>query len=268
MRSENDIFDDIEGLVLKDAAKIFSPTVIEHFNNPKNMGAFEEPDAYTFMSGMCGDTIGIFLRISGDKISKINFVTNGCGPTIACGSAVTSMAEGKRPEEARKITSEQLIEFLGGLPKENTHCADLAVNTLRGALAKLEKNEENKSARACIVMDGTLNLSLILNLLGSFHIVPEVFSTPAGALRGQKQEHFDILIVHDDPSTGEGLKLVGEFLKINWMTSAIVICDQDESIIHDRAEGLGILGHIRTPDDLENLAQLLIKFKQISPIYS
>ncbi|MGO8878869.1 MAG: iron-sulfur cluster assembly scaffold protein [Desulfomonilaceae bacterium] len=137
MGSENDIFDEIEGMVVKDAAKLFSPAVIEHFNNPKNMGALEEPDAYTFMSGMCGDTIGIFLRLSGDKISKIGFVTNGCGPTIACASALTSLAKGKATAEACNITSEQLIEFLGGLPRENTHCADLAVNTLRGALAKL-----------------------------------------------------------------------------------------------------------------------------------
>lgn len=135
---KDDIFDDIEGMVLKDAVKLFSPIVIEHFNNPQNMGALEDPDAYTFMSGMCGDTIGIFVRIGGDKISKIGFITNGCGPTIACSSAVTSMAKGKRLDDARKITSEQLIEFLGGLPRENTHCADLAVNTLRGTLAKLE----------------------------------------------------------------------------------------------------------------------------------
>ncbi len=138
MGSENDIFDEIEGLVTSEAAKVFSPTVIEHFNNPRNLGALEEPDAYTFMSGMCGDTIGIFLRVSGEKISKIGFVTNGCGPTIACASALTSMAKGQAIEDARTITSEHLIEFLEGLPRENTHCAELAVNTLRGALAKLE----------------------------------------------------------------------------------------------------------------------------------
>jgi nitrogen fixation protein NifU and related proteins len=137
MRSEDDIFDDIEGLVLKDAAKLYSPIVIDHFNNPRNFGSLDDADAYTFMSGMCGDTIGIFVNTAGPTISRIGFVTNGCGPTIACASALTCMAEGKAPEDAGKITSEQLMEFLGGLPREHTHCADLAVNTLRGALAKL-----------------------------------------------------------------------------------------------------------------------------------
>jgi len=123
-------------------------------------------------------------------------------------------------------------------------------------------------ARACIVEDGTLDISSILNLLASSQIVAEVFSASDRALLRQKQEPFDLLIIHDDPSTGAGLKLAGEFLKINWMTSTIVICDQDESIIHDRAEGLGILGHVRMVDDLNSLAQLLTKFKQLSPIYS
>jgi hypothetical protein len=128
--------------------------------------------------------------------------------------------------------------------------------------------QENKSARACIVMDGTYDPSGIISLLRSFQIVSEVFDSADQALLIQKHEPFDILIVHDDPLTGHGLKLVEEFLKINWMTSTIVICDQEESIIHDRAEGLGILGHIRKSDDLNSLGQLLTKFKQISPVYS
>ncbi len=137
MKSDDEIFDDIEGLILKEAAKFYSPAVIEHFNNPQNFGEIEDADANTYMSGICGDTIGIFVKLTGDKISNIGFVTNGCGATISCASALTCMAKDRNLNEARNISSQQLIEFLGGLPIENTHCADLAVNTLRGALAKL-----------------------------------------------------------------------------------------------------------------------------------
>lgn len=137
MTQDMEIFDDVEGLVLEDAAKLFSPIVIEHFRNPRNYGAIENADAYTFMSGICGDTIGIFLNTRDGCVSKLGFVTNGCGPTIACASALTCMAEGKTLEDASRITGADLIEFLGGLPKENTHCADLAANTLRGALEKI-----------------------------------------------------------------------------------------------------------------------------------
>jgi len=136
MRSEKDVFDELEGIILEEAAKTYSPQVIEHFREPKNYGALENPDAYTFMSGICGDTIGIFLAVEADKICRVGFVTDGCGPTIACASALTCMADGLTVEEASRITGRELIEYLGGLPVEHTHCADLAVNTLRGALDK------------------------------------------------------------------------------------------------------------------------------------
>ncbi len=130
------------------------------------------------------------------------------------------------------------------------------------------KVEDTKSLRACIVVNLGLDSSGIIDLLGSFQIVPEVFNSYEEALGKQKEHPFEILIVHDDPLTGQGLKLIEEFLKINWMTSAILICNQDESIVHDRAEGLGILGHVANVNDLDSLSKLLTKFKQISPLYS
>jgi nitrogen fixation protein NifU and related proteins len=137
MSREKEIFDDIEGLILEDARKTYSPKVIEHFLNPRNVGELENADCFNAMSGICGDTIGIYVGVDDDTIERISFVTNGCGPTIACSSALTSLAKGRSIEEAMKITSNDLIEYLGGLPVEHTHCADLAVNTLRSALAKV-----------------------------------------------------------------------------------------------------------------------------------
>jgi nitrogen fixation protein NifU and related proteins len=136
MKREDEIFDDIEGMVLEDARKTYSQVVIEHFMNPRNAGTMEDPDGFNAMSGICGDTIGFFVGLTDDTITRISFVTNGCGPTIACSSALTSMAKGLKVQEAMTITSKDLIDYLGGLPLENTHCADLAVNTLRSALAK------------------------------------------------------------------------------------------------------------------------------------
>ena len=138
MVDTTDLFDEVEGLVLEDASKLFSSEVIDHFRNPRNYGAIENADGYTFMSGICGDTIGIFVNIEGGRVSQLGFVTNGCGPTIACASAITCMAEGKAVDEALKISGADLITYLGGLPKENTHCADLAANTLNGALEKVK----------------------------------------------------------------------------------------------------------------------------------
>jgi len=136
MTTEDDVFDEIEGLVLADARKTFSEIVIDHFLHPRNVGVMEDADCFNAMSGICGDTIGIYVGLEDHRIARISFVTDGCGPTIACSSALTSMSEGLSIQEALKITGQDLIGRLGGLPVENTHCADLAVNTLRSALAK------------------------------------------------------------------------------------------------------------------------------------
>lgn len=135
-RKETDIFEDIDGIALEDARKTYSETVIDHYMNPRNLEPMEAPDGFTTMSGICGDTIGIYVHLDRDTIDRCTFLTNGCGPTIACGSAITCMVCGRTIEEARKLTCDEVISYLGGLPRENTHCADLAVNTLRGALAR------------------------------------------------------------------------------------------------------------------------------------
>ena len=89
--------------------------VIDHFLNPRNLGALENPDCFNAMSGICGDTIGIYVGVDDDTITRISFVTNGCGPTIACSSAITCMAKGLKIQEAMKITGKDLMEYLGRL---------------------------------------------------------------------------------------------------------------------------------------------------------
>jgi nitrogen fixation NifU-like protein len=141
MNQGNDVFDDLEGLMLDEARKIYSKRVIDLFTNPQNYGEMSDATGYTYMSGICGDTIGIFVSMGNGSIDRLSFVTDGCGPTIACASGLTCMAKGLTIPEAMKISSADLINHLGGLPVDHTHCADLAVNTLRGALEKIEEAE-------------------------------------------------------------------------------------------------------------------------------
>ena len=136
MGKEQDLFNDIENMIMEEAKKSYSSVVIDHFTQPRNLGEMEDADCYTYMSGICGDTIGVYVRIENDRLARLSFVTNGCGTTIACGSALTCMAEGMMLADAKQLTGKDLIEYLEGLPLEHTHCADLAVNTLRGALEK------------------------------------------------------------------------------------------------------------------------------------
>ena len=114
---------------------LYSAKVIEEAHNPKNLGRMAVPDAYGIVHGWCGDTMEIYLRLDGDRIIEATFMTDGCGPTVACGSMFTTMVTGMPLEEAGAITPENLIAALDGLPEESLHCAELAVSTLREAIA-------------------------------------------------------------------------------------------------------------------------------------
>jgi nitrogen fixation protein NifU and related proteins len=117
------------------AQEVYSPVVIEHALQPKNLGSMLEPDGLAIVRGPCGDTMAMFLRIDGRRIEQVTFLTDGCGPTLACGSMLTTMVQGRSLEEAAALEAADLIIALDGLPPENVHCAVLAVTTLQQAMA-------------------------------------------------------------------------------------------------------------------------------------
>ena len=121
--------------IIEQARALYSAKVIEEFYNPRNLGRMSVPDARGIVHGWCGDTMEVYLRLNGARIEEATFMTDGCGPTVACGSVLTTMARGMSLEEAGEITPEDLLAALGGLPEESVHCAELAVSTLREAIA-------------------------------------------------------------------------------------------------------------------------------------
>jgi nitrogen fixation NifU-like protein len=117
------------------AQEVYSQVVIEHALQPRNLGSMLEPDGLAIVRGPCGDTMAIFLRIDGQRIEQVTFLTDGCGPTLACGSMLTTMVQGRNLEEAAGVEAGDLIIALDGLPAANVHCAVLAVATLQQAMA-------------------------------------------------------------------------------------------------------------------------------------
>lgn len=113
---------------------IYSARVIEEARNPRNLGPMARPDAHALVHGWCGDTMEIYLRLKGQRIQEATFVTDGCGPSLACGSMLTATVEGLTLGEAGQVTPEDLVAALDGLPQESAHCAELAVSTLREAM--------------------------------------------------------------------------------------------------------------------------------------
>jgi len=126
---------ELQRQIIEQARALYSAKVIEEFYNPKNLGRMSVPDARGIVHGWCGDTMEVYLRLNGDRIREVAFMTDGCGPTVACGSMLTTMARGMSLEEAGQITPQDLLAALDGLPEENLHCAELAVSTLREAIA-------------------------------------------------------------------------------------------------------------------------------------
>ena len=126
-------FDELQKLVMADARKVYSDTVIDHAMNPRNLGDIPDADGFARVTGPCGDTMEIWLKVKNDSIYQALFWTDGCGPSIASGSMVTEMAKGKSIIKAQKLTQRDVLDALGGLPEESEHCALLATNTLKAA---------------------------------------------------------------------------------------------------------------------------------------
>jgi nitrogen fixation NifU-like protein len=102
--------------------------------DPKNIGTIENPDSHVRITGVCGDTIEMYLTIKDRRVWDIKFVTDGCGATVVCASYVARTAQGKSIEEALRIEPEDVDRYFDGLPEENKHCAKLAVITLQALL--------------------------------------------------------------------------------------------------------------------------------------
>lgn len=120
----------------------YSPRLKEELFNAANIGRIESPDSYVRITGVCGDTIEMSLSMQDGRIREIQFLTDGCGFTVACASYVTRTSRGKSIEEALAIRPEDVDQYFEGLPEENKHCAKLAVMTLCALLEEYSKNCE------------------------------------------------------------------------------------------------------------------------------
>jgi nitrogen fixation NifU-like protein len=132
--------EEIQRRIIEDEQATYSQKVIEEYYNPKNLGRMSAPDAVGIVHGLCGDTMEIYLRMNSSRIEEATFITDGCGPTVACGSKLTTMVRGMSLDQASEITPENLIAALDGLPEESLHCAELAVSTLQEAIANGRAN--------------------------------------------------------------------------------------------------------------------------------
>ena len=112
----------------------YSSIAQEIIRNRENLGVLADPDLIGKFSGCCGDSMQIELRLNGDIIREARFTTDGCSATVAVGGMITRLIINKTLDQAREISSQDIIDGLAGLPKGHLHCADLAIKTLQKTL--------------------------------------------------------------------------------------------------------------------------------------
>jgi len=118
---------------------MYSPQLLDHFQNPRNVGDIAEPDASAEVENpVCGDVVRLTLKVQDGQITEVRFKAKGCVPAMACASALTELALGKHISDARALRREDVITAVGGLPQASTHAAQLAIDVLSTALRKFK----------------------------------------------------------------------------------------------------------------------------------
>jgi ATP-binding protein involved in chromosome partitioning len=111
----------------------YGPQAQQHAANPRNLGRLPHWDGRARITGPCGDTMEFRVQLREGRVYRCAFTTDGCGPSLASGSMATTLASGRRVEEALGVRQKDILTALGGLPAEVEHCAQLAADTLQAA---------------------------------------------------------------------------------------------------------------------------------------
>ena len=125
---------------------MYSKKVLDHFNNPRNVGSLDknDPDVGTGIVGApeCGDVMRLQIRVVNDVIEEVKFKTFGCGSAIASSSLTSEMIKGKTLDEAAEISNVTIVDELH-LPPVKIHCSILAEDAIKSAIKNyLDKKKE------------------------------------------------------------------------------------------------------------------------------
>ena len=115
---------------------MYSEKVMDHFQNPRNVGEMENPSGVGSVgNAKCGDIMRMYLDIDENGIIKeAKFKTFGCGAAVATSSMATELVAGKTVQEALEVTNKAVMEALDGLPPVKVHCSLLAEQAIHAAL--------------------------------------------------------------------------------------------------------------------------------------
>jgi nitrogen fixation NifU-like protein len=117
---------------------MYSPELLDHFQNPRNVGEVVDADVVAEIENpACGDVLRLTLKVTQRRVVEAKFKAKGCVAAIACGSAITELLAGKTLPDAANLRREDVSAAIGGLPQASTHAAQLAIDALSAALREL-----------------------------------------------------------------------------------------------------------------------------------
>ena len=118
---------------------MYSPELLDHFQNPRNAGEVLNPDASVQIENpACGDILKLSIRLADGRIADIRFRAKGCVPAMACASLLTELLLGRTVEDARNLRREELVFKIGGLPEASAHASHLALDAWAALLKQLK----------------------------------------------------------------------------------------------------------------------------------
>jgi nitrogen fixation NifU-like protein len=124
----------------------YNELVIDHFTSPRNVGEMTDADGYALVGDpSCGDQMKLWIKVSDGIISDIRFKSFGCPGAIATSSITTVLAIGKTTETAKRITDDDVVLALEGIPENKRHCSLMGVNALLTAIEDYEKRRDKDS---------------------------------------------------------------------------------------------------------------------------
>jgi nitrogen fixation NifU-like protein len=124
---------------------LYSEKVMDHFQNPRNVGEIADADGVGEIGNpVCGDIMKLYIKVKDNRIADAKFKTFGCGAAIATSSMVTELVKGKTLEEAEKISRDTVAQALDGLPPVKMHCSNLAADALQKAIEDYRSRGKTK----------------------------------------------------------------------------------------------------------------------------
>ncbi len=125
----------------------YSETVLDHFQNPRNVGKMEDADGVGEAgNSRCGDIMKLYLRVDENEvITDAKFNAFGCCGAIAAGSMATELLRGSSIAEALELTNEKVVEALGGLPPQKLQCSVLAEQAIHAAVRDYRRRKSGKA---------------------------------------------------------------------------------------------------------------------------